>query len=126
MARIQLNESLGSMIMKMVEGNPGAVLVCMQLIDESDKIDPDSMMGGIGQIMFLDTLGIYGSRIWMLYKDMCKENIATTIAILRAVQLGFLSESKLNHAINNWGDGVDLDSFVAQVQERLPNFRKEE
>lgn len=67
----------------------------------------------------------------MLYKDVCGQDLRTTLAILRAVQLGILSESTLNDAI----DGsrrpgskpvamIDVPSLVSQVEARLPNFKK--
>ena len=39
--------------------------------------------------MDLDSLGIYGSDIWMLYKDVCGENLATSndAAIEQATKL---------------------------------------
>lgn len=120
--RIELNDTIMSMVMKIIEGNPGAISVCMDLINENARIDPDSALGEIGSILALDTLGIYGSRIWMLYKDVCGEDITKTIGLLRANQLGFLSETVLNDGINNRGNGIDLDNLLEQVKERLPNF----
>jgi len=36
-----------------------------------ESIDPDSNFGGLGPLLLLDTLSIYGPRIWQLYKDVC-------------------------------------------------------
>lgn len=124
--RLELNDSIMDVVVKMVEGNPGATSVCTQLLKDNKEIDPDSALGEMGSIFSLDGLGIYGHRIWRLYKDVCGEDIAKTVGILRANQLGFVSESNLNQAIDNRGYGLNLDSLIDQVKERLPNFDSEE
>lgn len=124
--RIQLNTSIPGMIYAMSEGNPGATEVLAQLLGESgSRIDPDSAYGGFGTILRLDGLKIYGHRIWQLYKDVCGEHLGKMIAVLRANQLGLLGEEALNHAIDNYGDDLDVDTLAAKVQERLPNFQIE-
>jgi len=121
--RIELTDSITDVISKMSDGNPGAITVCIRLLNETEKVDPDSALRGLGAILSLDTFNIHGSRIWMLFKDVCKEDIVKTIAILRACQLGFLKVALLNHAIDNYGNGIDIESLHKQVKARLPNFR---
>lgn len=87
------------------------------------KIDTDAAFGGFANIMDLDTLGIYGSRIWMLYKDVCKEKLYKMIAVLRSWQLGFVSASAINHAIDNYGEGLDVSECVVKVTEQLKGFK---
>ncbi len=129
MSRIQLTDNIQSACVKIVEGNPGALSVCVSLLKEGDEIDPHSVLGGLGQLLALDTEKIYGSRIWMLYKDVCRQDLVKTIAVLRGCQLGFVSTLDLNHAIDNYGSGLNVDEILVQVKKRLPNFgesRKEE
>ena len=123
-SRIQLTDTFMGAAIKMSDGNPGALTVVARIIKEGGDIDPDGFMGGFGAVLGLDTHRIYGARIWMLYKDVCGEDLRVTLAILRSVQLGFLSESALNHAIDNYGDGIDVPTFVAKVENRLPNFQR--
>jgi hypothetical protein len=106
----------------MSEGNPGALNVCINLLKEGERIDPDSMLGGIGPILALDSLGIYGSRIWILYKYICNQSLVLTIAVLRAVQLGFLKEETLKTAIEPHGREIEPLTLYNQVKERLPRF----
>ena len=73
----------------------------------------------------LDTFGIYEHRIWQLYKDVCKQNLVTTVAMLRSVQLGILEEEKLQYAIDNYGKGIEIDYLYKKVKERLPGFSDE-
>jgi hypothetical protein len=124
MSKIQLNDTGLSATMKMSEGNPGAISVCAMMLKQGGEIDPDDFAGGFGNLLSMDTLGIYGSRIWMLYKDVCGEDLRVTCAILRANQLGFLSTSALEYAIDNCGEGIDVPTLVALVEKRLPAFQR--
>ena len=122
MSRIELTDTTMSIMMKMSDGNPGAVSVIMSILKEVKRIDPQSYDGAISTLMNLDSNEIYGSRVWMLYKDVCKENINRTIAMLRAVQMGIISKHVLDEAIDNYGRGVDLGALMAKVKEELPEF----
>ena len=120
--RIEMTDTMFDVIRKMTEGNPGAMHVCVSLLKEGVRIDPDDFMGPMGAILQLDTFGIYGPRIWQLYSDVCGSNLTKAAAMLRAVQLGLLREKELHHAIDNRGDGLDVDAAHASVRERLPAF----
>lgn len=104
------------------EGNPGATRVCAELLKDGARIDPDNILGGVGQLLMLDSAGLYGARIWMLYKDVCGEDLGKMVAVLRAWQLGIVGHDAVAHAIDHRGDGIDLDDVVSQVQERCPAF----
>lgn len=123
--RIELHDTPISVVTKMSEGNPGALTVCLQMLKDGAKIDPDGFMGGLGSILLMDTFGIYGSRIWMLFKDVCKQDIVKMLACLRACQMGFISQEVLNSAIDNYGKGLDVEGCLHQVKERLPAFDSE-
>jgi hypothetical protein len=121
--RITGTDTIQDIVVKMSEGNPGAISVMVQLIESSPIVDPQALMGGLGSLLSLDTLNIYGSRIWMLYKDVCGQDIAKTIGLLRAWQLGIVTQSNLNHAIDNYGEGIDVDDTLSKVVEQLPEFK---
>jgi len=117
-SRIKLDMTTIDVLTTMSEGNPGALVVLMKLLKETERVDPLSALGGLGTIMWMDTLDIYGPRIWMLYKDVCGENIEKTVLMLRACQLGFIYQEELDRRIDNYGkEGVD--EIVAKVKERL-------
>lgn len=122
--RITLQDTAITAITKLSEGNPGALRVCSELFKEGAAIDPDAFGGGLSPLLALDTHAIYGSRIWMLYKDVCKQNLTHVVAVLRAVQLGLFTESALKNGINNYGEGVDCVALFDAVCNRLPNFAK--
>ncbi len=121
--RIEGSDNVMSMIMKLSEGNPGALTVCMSAFQNAYEIDPIGALGGLAPMLALDTLGIYGPRIWMLYKDVCGERLPYFLAMLRGWQLGLLLETTLNTAIDNYGKGIDVDSIAAKVCERIPEFQ---
>jgi len=121
-SRINLEMNQTDVIVALGEGNPGATVVCMEILQQTPDIDPQAALGGLGHLLMLDTFQIYGSRIWMLYKDVCNQDITQTLMILRAVQLGIINESTLNHAIDNYGAGIDLEELAKKVQEELPSF----
>ena len=105
----------------MAEGNPGAVSVLMNILNNAEKIDPQNMMGGLGFILDLDSLQLYGSHIWMLYRDVCQENISLTLGVLRCWQMGFLSDRELKQAV----EGkvlLNVEDLMNQLQRRLPSF----
>jgi len=74
--RVGLQDTIQSALVKMVDGNPGAVRVSMELITKEE---------GLGFIHYLklDDYGVYGCRIWMCYKDLCGENIDKLYDLLR-------------------------------------------
>lgn len=124
-ARIELTDSPMSAMMKMADGNPGAITVLLKLLEQGEAIDPDAAFGGFANIMSLDTHDIYGSEIWMFYKDLCDQDLINMIGLMRAVQLGFLSESALRSAIQQGAPSADwITEHVAKVREYLPNFGK--
>src|ERR1035437_2480941 len=121
---MQLTDTPQSMIVKMCEGNPGALRVLLNCVTQGAAIDPDHILGGIAPILELDELGLYGSNIWILYKDVCKEDLPDMIAMLRAWQLGFVERTKILHAVENYGEGIDVAALRVKVEEKLPNFHR--
>lgn len=124
-SRVTLQMSLRDVVMALAGGNPGALNVCMSIVMKGAEIDPDSALGPLGALLSLDQHRIYGSEIWMLFKDVCGQSLPKMLACLRAVQLGGLagvtSEALLS-AIQNRGAGVDAAAALAAVKERLPRF----
>lgn len=126
MCRINLTDDALSAIKKMSDGNIGAVTVLIKILEQGGKIDPDDFMGGLGGILSLDSLGIYGSRIWILYKDICGEDVSMMLAVLRSHQLGYLASKTLFDACQredrSGREMVNPEEMYRKVKERLPNF----
>ena len=122
-SKIELTDSIQDVLFKMSEGNPGALTVCLGILEHGEKIDPDNAMGGLGVILSLDTLGLYGSKIWMLYKDACGKELPQMLGVLRGHQLGYVTDAQVHHAVENYGDGINIPDICAKVVERLPRFQ---
>lgn len=126
--RISLTDTPISMMTKLAEGNPGALTVLISLFKQEEQIDPDSGIAPYGTIMALDDMAIYGSHIWVLYKDVCKQSILDLVTLFRAHQLGFISRTDITFALAphigeaTFTQALDLPALLKQVQERLPAF----
>jgi hypothetical protein len=119
--RIKLTDSVSDVLFKISDGNPGALTVLIEIVKQGATIDPHCGEP-ILQILHLDSLELYGSRIWMLYKDVCGQNLSKTLACIRGWQLGHIAKETLNYAIDNRGAGLDLDGLCKKVKEELPEF----
>lgn len=62
------SETVLEVICALSAGNPGAVMVCAQLYKE----DPLTLFT-------LDQEGVYGEDIWLIYKDLCHEDLGLMI-----------------------------------------------
>jgi hypothetical protein len=126
MSRINLTDNTVDVITKMAEGNPGALTAMMNLIKETPKIDPDNIMGSIGTLLMLDTWGIYGTDIYVLWSDICGRDTAKTISVIRACQLGIFNPTILKDATHRQDYSgkklIPVEELYKQVKERLPLF----
>lgn len=121
--RIKLDMTAEEAIVAMSEGHAGATRVLIEICCFGAQIDPASALGSLGSILKLDALGIYGPRIWALYALVCQEDLMKLVAVLRAHQLGLcVTRDDFDHAINNDGQGIDIDAVVAAVKKVLPDF----
>jgi len=114
-------------MVKMGEGNIGGVTVLINIMENCRKIDPDNALGGFSHILYLDTHEIYGSNIWILYKDVCGENITNMLAILRGVQLGIISIDVVKNDymhINAYRGKMydDFTGLIESIRKIVPNF----
>ena len=129
MEKIKLTDSVSDIILKMSNGNIGAAKVVVECL-QPNNIDPDNMMGSLSPILQMDTLGIYGEHIYILYNDICEGNLAKMLAVLRAVQMGIFDANILKEACSRQdrsGKGlVPVEELYLKVKERLPNFDKKD
>ena len=111
--------------------NPGAITVLMRMLNEGEKIDPDCM-SSVLTIWALDELEIRSGKIWLLYKDICGENLTVFLAVLRSVQLGILSKEDLKASISQEQHrraefllkklGMSVNDLILKIRETCPNF----
>ncbi|RLI66848.1 MAG: hypothetical protein DRO67_00295 [Candidatus Asgardarchaeum californiense] len=131
MTKIELTDNLQDVVVKMSEGNSGGLTAIMEILQKTEEIDPQNAMGGLAHILSLDTYGIYGSSIYVLWSDQCNRDIRELIMLLRATQLGFFSIDKLKAIANDQMGRYlltqeEMDELDTLVTERLPEFKKRE
>lgn len=128
MERIKLNDQLFDVFAKLSDGNPGALNACSELFNKTEEIQPNNFLGGLGNLLLLDTFGIYGTDIYILYNDICDRNIARMIAVLYATQLGFFDSRRLAdiaHRQDYSGRNmIDVIGLYKQIKENYPEFDK--
>lgn len=128
MSRIQLQDSTMDVVMKMSEGNPGAMNALIEILNNAKAIDKEDPMQGLSAVLMLDTLGIYGSDIYVLHSDICGRDLAKMLAVIHAVQFGFFDGKLLQNACNRQDysgrEIVPVDELYALVTQRLPNFNQ--
>ena len=129
MSRIKMNDSAIAIIMKMGEGNPGALNALMELMKNEPTVDPQSFWSGVGTMLALDTLGIYGSSIYILFSDKCKKDVRKMIMLLRAHNLGYITAELIQQMAADQMGVVNLtdDEFAEldkKVCAQLDRFKK--
>lgn len=126
MSKINLSDNTMDVIVKMSDGNPGAMDVIIKLLTQGDSIDINDVMGGVGKILLLDTYGIYGADIYVLYNDICERNLSKMVAVIRATQLGFLGSNILKDACSRQDysgkELIPIDELCQKIKVRLPLF----
>jgi len=127
--RIKINDTFLDVIVKLSNGNPGAIAALSEIAVQAEKIDPESVVGALGPVLAFDTYGIYGTEIYILYNDKCGRNIRKLLILLRAVQLDFLPVIKLKKMAEDQMGQINLTqeewfTIDKQVCARLPQFQQ--
>ena len=120
--RLELCDSFLSAIKTLSEGNPGAITALMKMAQEAASIDPDSAWGSLGPLFALDMMGIYGSRIWLFWIDVCGMDAVKANTLFRCVQLGILPSDEVQEAATTGHHRFDFDALLAKVREQVPAF----
>lgn len=118
--RIQLEDTALSAVTKMSEGVIGAVEPLMSLFG----LPP---VNGFHCVLMLDTYGIYGSDIYVLWNDICERKIWRLSALIRAAQLGVISRDELKAAAVRGRVELKLDvkGIYEEVQKILSNVSED-
>lgn len=129
MNKIELTDSVQDIIVKMADGNPGALTAMTQIMANSEKIDPQSDMRGLSSVLLLDTYEIYSTDIYVLWDNKCNRDVRRMIMLLRATQLGFFPYLKLQKMAGDRMQEIDLTNnewleLDNKVCDRLDEFAK--
>lgn len=115
--KITSDMNMMDMMMVMSEGNPGALNILMQMMQ-----NPRSMM----DIFLLDSLDIRGSKIWMLYSDSCSKNPGKFNRTLMALRVGAYTQEEIQgnlglcYALPFLDDSIQIEGVPSYNQEFGP------
>ena len=98
--RLTSEMSIKEAIIEMSEGNPGALTCMMEMIDSN----PMALL----DILYFDSLGIYGSKIYMLWNDCCDRDMNKLNETLRYFREGDISEEEIHANL----DKVRAEPFI--------------
>lgn len=90
--RITTDMSMQDMLITMSEGNPGALTCMMQMMNS------DSM--ALLDIMLFDSIGIYGSKIYMVWNDCCGRDMRKFKETIQAFREGKFSEEEIHENLS--------------------------
>ena len=87
-------------IFTMSEGNPGALTCMMEMMNSN----PMALL----DILYFDSLGIYGSKIYMLWNDCCNRDMDKLNETLQYFREGDISEEEIHANL----DKVRAEPFI--------------
>ena len=121
--RLEINDTIMSSLMKMCEEengggfNPGCMTFLMEMLKKKDwKVGGENM--GFMQMLSLDTIGLYGSKAYMLWNACCDRDLSKVELVLRNWQMGKLSEAKIHENLS-FGRGTPFEGLVP-LEELFP------
>lgn len=93
--KITGSDNLQSIMVKMSEGNPGALSVLVQMREKQGEM-------AFMEMLSLDDMNIRGSQIWLGYKDHCGEDIDKFLKCVKD------RDDEMVKTINEYPDGKEL------------------
>lgn len=108
MSKLELKDNLNDIIIKLSEGNPGAITVLFEIMKCKDN-DPIEYLG---IFLTIDTMELYGSHLYMLWNDCCDRNIKQTLDVIEAYRKRKITNNDINERIKNVGYGKPFDDLL--------------
>ena len=121
MGNITPDMSIMQMIMTMGEGNPGALNVAMEMMNEP---------AGFLDLLLCDSLNIRGSKLYMLHNDCCRRNKDKLNLTLMMIRCGVFSEEEIQanlnliRAIPFIDDSIDIDRGSSYGEDLGPDVEE--
>ncbi len=107
MGKINLNDTALDVIIKLSEGNPGAITTLTELANSYKsffEVAPDYLT--------IDTMGLYDSQLYMLWNDCCDRNIEKVKQIIKLYREGKITSRDIDERIKNGGRGKSFDDLI--------------
>lgn len=109
MGKINLNDTAEDVIVKLSEGNPGALTTLVELVNSYKdffEVVPDYLT--------IDTMGLYGSQLYMLWNDCCNRNIEKVKQIIKLYREGKITSRDIDERVKNVGYGKSFDDLIGE------------
>ena len=91
--RITADMSAQEIVLTMSEGNPSALTCMMELLFVDCKT-------GLLDIQLFDSMGIYGSKIYMVWSDCCGRDMEKFKATIQAFREGKFTEQEIHENLS--------------------------
>lgn len=105
MSRMCLFDTMEEAIIKFAGGNPGAIQTLVELL----KFNPDGMFQNL---LTLDRMELYESKIYMLWNDCCDRKIEKVQKIIKLYRSGKIKQSDIEERVKTVGYGKNFDDFL--------------
>ena len=90
--RITASMDMQEMLITMSEGNPGALTCMLEML----QTDPMALL----DILYFDSMGIYGSKIYMLWNDCCGRDMSKLRETIQYLRSGAVSKEEIHENLN--------------------------
>ncbi len=90
--KLTANDTTMDLMVKMGEGNPGAMMACMELFKMGSS--------GVVTILNLDDIGLYGEKLYMLWSDCCGRDAEKVVKVVKARNFGKLSDQDIRDRVS--------------------------
>lgn len=110
MGKIEINDTIESIIVKLSEGNPGA----MRTLFEIMQFKGNNPFYFLETFLAIDNMKLYGSYLYMLWNDCCKNNIEKVFKVIEAYQRGDINDEMINERIRTAGYGISFDDIIGE------------
>ena len=98
--RITADMNIKEMIVIMSDGNPGAIACMLNMLDSN----PTALL----DILFFDTMEIYGSKIYTLWNDCCGRDMKMLRDTINYIREGNVSKEEVHENLNR----VHAEPFI--------------
>lgn len=89
--KYEFGDSTMDLMVKMSEGNPGALMFCTELFKMGSK--------GVVTLINLDDIGLYGDKLYMLWSDCCGRDAEKVVKVVNAVNFGKVSKEEIHERV---------------------------
>lgn len=108
MSKLNFNETFSDVLLKLSEGNPGAMTTLFEIM----KAKNDDEIKYLDTFLVIDTMELYGSNLYMLWNDCCNRDINKVLEVIDGYQLGKITDIDINERIKNIGYGKSFDDLL--------------